>query len=347
MAAILYLATGDGVVVLRSEDRKTWKLETQALEDWSVNEVAVLPSAPNRLFAGTRGDGVWFSEDFGKSWTKPSYGRPGPGKVRCVSIDPRDPDTVYAGGEPIEVFVTRDGGKNWTSLSSVWKIPWVRSVTYPVAEVEPHVRDIALDPTDSRTVYAALQVGYMLKSQDGGESWKLLNKDLDADVHTIVVHPQDTKRVLIATGGHDCRGGKVRGKALYISRDGGDTWEPMALDFSQEYSVPLAMHPRNPDVVYSALAHGTPGRWRRGGVGADGIVVRTKDGGKSWEKLNGKLTELNNYFTGAIAFDQANPNYIYASVTNGELYMSADGGDSWAEMGVKVRRVADIKSVAA
>ncbi|HWP56710.1 MAG TPA: hypothetical protein VNL14_02355 [Candidatus Acidoferrales bacterium] len=347
MAAILYVATDEGVVVLKSEDRRSWKVETQALEDWSVNEVAVLPSAPNRVFAGTRGDGVWLSEDFGTTWKKPSYGKPGPGKVRCVTLDPSDPNTLYAGGEPIDVFVSRDGGKTWTNMSSVWEIPWVRSVTYPVAEVEPHVRDIALDPKDSRTIYAALQVGYMLKSQDGGETWQLLNKDLDADVHTIVVHPQDSRRILIATGGHDCRSGKVRGRALYRSDDGGESWSPMALDFSQEYSVPLTMHPRNPDIVYSALAHGTPGRWRRGGVGADGIVIRTKDGGKSWEKVNGKFTELNNYFAGAIAFDQGNPNFIYAAVTNGELYMSDDGGDTWSEMGTKVRRVSDMKCVEA
>jgi photosystem II stability/assembly factor-like uncharacterized protein len=343
MATLLYLATDEGVVVLKSDDRRSWTVEAEALKDWSVNEVAALPSAPNRLFAGTRGDGVWLSEDFGKSWTKPSYGRPGPGKVRCLTLDAKDPNTVYAGGEPIEIFVTRDGGKNWRNLNSVWEIPWVASVTYPVAEVEPHVRDIALDPKDSDTIYAALQVGYMLKSQDGGASWKLLNKDLDADVHTIVIDPDETNKVFIATGGHDCRGGKVKGKALYVSQDGGEGWSPTALDFSQEYSVPLAMHPRNPNVIYSALAHGTPGRWRRSGTGADGIVVRTKDGGKNWQKVNGKFTQLNNYFTGAIAFDHGDPDYIYAAVSNGDLYMSSDAGDSWGDMGVKVRRVADIK----
>ncbi|HET8562516.1 MAG TPA: hypothetical protein VFM35_01460, partial [Candidatus Binatia bacterium] len=146
MASVLYLGTDEGVVTLRSEDGRSWKVENRGLEDWSVPEVAVSPSAPNRVFAGTRGDGVWLSEDFGASWKKPCYGKRGPGKVRCVTIDPHDPNTLYAGTEPIDVFISRDGAKSWDRLDSVWNIPWVQTITYPVATVEPHVRDITIDP---------------------------------------------------------------------------------------------------------------------------------------------------------------------------------------------------------
>src|SRR5207247_1087474 len=95
----------------------------------------------------------------------------------------------YAGTEPIDVFVSEDLGASWLRIESVWDDPFVADVTYPVATVEPHVRDITLDPAHPDTIYAALQVGYMLKSTDGGETWKLLNRDLDCDVHTIVVDP--------------------------------------------------------------------------------------------------------------------------------------------------------------
>jgi hypothetical protein len=78
-----------------------------------VPEVAVSPAAPNKVFAGTRGDGVWLSEDFGATWTKPCYGKRGPGKVRCLTIDPVDSNTLYGGTEPIDVFVSRDAAKSW------------------------------------------------------------------------------------------------------------------------------------------------------------------------------------------------------------------------------------------
>ena len=92
MASILYLATDEGVVTLKSEDGRYWKVEHHGLKDWQVPEVAVSPAAPNKVFAGTRGDGVWLSEDFGATWKKPSYGKRGPGKVRCLSFDPLDPE---------------------------------------------------------------------------------------------------------------------------------------------------------------------------------------------------------------------------------------------------------------
>jgi photosystem II stability/assembly factor-like uncharacterized protein len=218
MASILYLGTDEGVVTLKSEDGRSWKVENHGLKNWEVPEVAVSPAAPNKVFAGTRGDGVWLSEDFGASWKKPSYGKRGPGKVRCLTFDPIDANTLYAGTEPIDVFVSRDGARSWDRLDSVWNIPWVSTITYPVAVVEPHVRDITIDPKDPKTMYVALQVGYMLKTTDGGKNWELLNKNLDCDVHTIVLHPEDTNKIFIATGGHDCRAGKAPGRALYGRR---------------------------------------------------------------------------------------------------------------------------------
>ncbi len=346
MASILYLATDEGVVTVKG-DESGWKIEKQALEDWDVQEVAVSPSRPGRLFAGTRGDGVWVSADAGKSWKKPCYGKRGPGKVRCVTVDPHDPDTIYAGTEPIDIFVSRDAAKSWERLDSVWNVPYVASVDYPVSTVEPHVRDITIDPKNPKTIYAALQVGYMLKSGDGGKSWKLLNRGVDADVHTIVVDPRDTNSLFIATGGHDFRLGQAPGRALYSSRDGGESWTPTAMDFPHEYSVPLVMHPKNPNVLFSALAKGQPGQWRKRETGAESMLIRTTDGGKSWQPLNGTMSTQGKDFPEAIALDPADPNRVFAAMRGGELYASADGGDKWKKLDVKVGAVSDMKCVAA
>ena len=347
MGSILYVGTDEGLFTIRREDGGQWKVEGQSLNDWAIPKIAVLPTRPNLVFAGTRGDGVWVSEDFGKSWKKPCYGKPGPGKVRCVTVDPRDSNTVYAGTEPIDVFVSRDAAKSWQRLESVWNIPYVASVDYPVSTVEPHVRDITIDPKDSNTIYAALQVGFMLKSSDGGKSWKLLNRGLDADVHTIVIDPSNPKALFIATGGHDYRKGVAPGRALYKSADGGETWQPTAMNFPQEYSVPLVMHPKNPDVLYAALANGQPGQWRKRPTGAESLLIRTKDGGKKWERLNGSLSEISKNFAEAIAIDEESPDRIYAALRSGDLYSSDDGGDHWTRLDAKVPSVSDMKCVRA
>lgn len=346
MASILYLATDEGVVAAKG-DESGWKIEKQSLEDWDVQEVAISPSRPGTLFAGTRGDGVWVSEDSGKSWKKPCYGKRGPGKVRCVTVDPHDPNTIYAGAEPIDIFVSRDAAKSWERLDSVWNIPYVASVDYPVSTVEPHVRDITIDPENAKIIYAALQVGYMLKSADGGKTWKLLNKGVDADVHTIVIDPRNPASLFIATGGHDFRLGNAPGRALYKSRDGGESWTPTAMDFPHEYSVPLVMHPGNPDVLFSALANGQPGQWRKRQSGAESMLIRTKDGGKSWQQLDGSIAAIKKDFPEAIAFDPADTNRVYAALRGGELYASQDGGDKWSKLEVNVGSVSDMKCVAA
>lgn len=347
MASILYVATDEGVVTLQSADGRSWKVAHHGLMDWSVQEVAVLPSAPNRIFAGTRGDGVWLSEDFGATWKKPCCGKRGPGKVRCLTIDPHDSKILYAGTEPIDVFVSRDSGESWSCLDSIWGVPWVSSVSYPVSTVEPHVRDIVLDPADPKILYVALQVGYILRTTDGGATWELLDRNLDSDVHMIVIHPNDSSKVFVATGGHDYRKGTAPGRALYSSDNGGASWRPMGAEFKQEYSVPLALHPENPDVLYAAIANGQPGQWRRRASGAEALLIRSQDGGMSWQALDGELGKANHDFVEALAFDPEKPDCLYAAQRNGDLFGSEDSGASWFKFDFKAPELSDMKAVRA
>src|SRR6266542_2290701 len=345
MDSIFYVGSEDGISTIRTRDGRNWERENHGLEGWAVPKLAVDPTAPNRVFAGTRGDGVWVSEDFGAKWKKPSYGKRGPGKVRAVTFDART-NRLYAGCEPIDIFVSEDLGASWERLDGVWDVPWVSTVTYPAPTVEPHVRDIVIDTEDPNTLYAALQVGYIIKSTDGGKSWKLLDRDYDCDVHTMVLDPGNPKKILIATGGHDHRLGKTRGRALYMTEDAGDTWEPLAMNFSQEYSVPLAMSPKDPNLLYSAVAHGQPGAWRaRPETGSESLIIRSTDGGRQWEKLETGISGASKQFPEAIVIDPADPNRVFAACRNGDLFTSEDGGDSWASADAPLSHVADVKLV--
>jgi photosystem II stability/assembly factor-like uncharacterized protein len=208
--------------------------------------------------------------------------------------------------------------------------------------VEPHVRDIAIDPSDPDIIYAALQVGYIVKSVDRGKTWKLLDDNFDCDVHTIVIDPSDPRRLIIATGGHDARAGNAPGRALYMSEDAGETWTPAAINFTQEYSVPLVLDPRDPKLIYSAIAHGQPPRWRQRPTGAESSVIRSSDGGNNWERIGEGIESEK--FPEAIAVDDAVPGRVYAACRNGDFYASDDGGNSWEEMGLNLD-VVDLSSI--
>lgn len=340
MASTIYLGTDEGVVTL-SRANGGWKVADQGVNGWNVLEVAADPNAPERVMAATRGDGVWVSSDAGKTWKKPSYGRRGPGKTRCITLDPRDSKHLFVGGEPIDIWVSEDQGAHWDRFDSIQKLP-LDNIEYPVPSVEPHVRDIAIDPSDSNIIYAALQVGGMIKSTDGGKSWTHIEKELDCDVHTIVVDADHTNVVIIATGGHDSRSGKVKGRALYRSGDGGQSWDPVGMQFSQEYSVPLVPNPSNPHLLYSGLSHGTPGSWRRP-TGAEAILVRSRNAGKEWEEVDAG-PEVRHDFPKAIAFDPEDENTVYIGIKGG-IVVSKDGGQTWTKNELQLPAINDMKVV--
>ncbi len=335
MASTVYFGSDKGVLAVQGENGKSWKVHSHGLKDWAVIKAVSVPGVPQRAYAGTRGDGVWLTDDYGVTWKKPCYGKPGPGKVRCLTLDPHDSNVIYAGTEPIDVFLSRDSAKSWTRTDSLRDIPFVQSAGYPVPTVEPHVRDIAVDPKDSKTLYVALQIGHIFKTTDGGQSWKHLDNGLDSDVHTIVIDPTNTANLFCATGGHDFRQGKSKGRALYQSTDAGESWSPMCSEFTQEYSLPLVMHPTNSKILYSAMANGQPRQWERP-TGAESLIARTKDGGKTWEKFDGNGSEMSKHFASEIVIDGEDPNHLYAELTSGELYQSEDGGDRWEKLDVKL-----------
>lgn len=348
MKRLLYLGTSQGVVVLRQEKGRAWEEASHALQGWEVPMVAVSPTAPHRVFAGTRGDGVWLTEDCGASWRKPCFGRRGPGKVRSVTLDPSDPEMVYAGTEPIDLFVSSDAAKSWTRLDSVWDAPWTAKASYPERRaIEPHVRDIAVDPVDPHTVFIGLQVGYILKTSDGGASWRVLDQGLDADVHSIVIHPLKPHQLWIATGGDFMRAGLANGRALYRSQDGGESWLPMAMEEfpNHEYGVPLVVNPRHPDTLYAAIANGPPSSWARQPAGARCLIIRSTDAGVSWENTGDSLAELSKEFVEAMAVEPGDPDRLYIAFRSGTLCVSEDGGGTWHRLDAQVSHVQDVKLV--
>lgn len=331
MGLLIYGGTARGVIAItENEDGRFEINERRCLPEWEITELVV--DGAGLLIASTRGDGVWRQIDTsweGRTggWKKPCYGRRGPGKVHCVTVDPVHPDTMYAGNEPISIWVTHDGGENWELLEGLSNTPSLGKISQPVRSLEPHVRDISIDPSNHDIMYAALQIGYAAKSTDGGLTWSLLTGGIDASVHTLVIRPDNPRHIYAATGGHGHRTGETAGKALYVSTDAGETWSPMADEFEQDYALSLTIHPQNPDILLSAVANGSP-PWSRPS-GAEARLIGSTDGGKSWREVATLLEEIGPEFPGCISFDPASPDDVFLCTHQGNLFRSRNGGNDW------------------
>ena len=241
-----------------------------------------------------RGDGVWLSEKISaQPGRSPAMVSVVPAKSAASLSIPAIPTRSMRAPSPSMSLSVKMAPRVGNGSTPFGTFPRYQPSPIQWPPSSPTYVTSPSTPKNPNTMYVALQVGYMIKTKDGGDAtWELLTKNLDCDVHTIVLHPEDSNKIFIATGGHDCRAGKAPGRALYFSSDGGENWAPMAAEFMEEYSVPLTIHPKRPNVIYSAVANGQPGQWRKRASGAEAFLIQSTDAGKSWKSSTAKFQEL-------------------------------------------------------
>jgi hypothetical protein len=168
MEAIM-VGTLDGVFkVTRSNGN--WQIAAQSLNGMEANALAAHPRRREVVYAGIRGGGVFSTDDAGKTWRRLGEGVLSD-KIRALALDPSRPENVYVGTEPPALWKSADGGVSWKELPGVSHLAEKRGWTYPVPVIQPHIRSIAIDPSEPNRLCLAAQVGGVLLSEDGGESW--------------------------------------------------------------------------------------------------------------------------------------------------------------------------------
>ena len=201
-------------------------------------------------------------------------------------------------------------------------------------------RSIGAAGSSSRPLeyYFGATGGGLWKTTDGGQTWApVADKFLkSSSVSAVAVAESNPDIVYAGMGETELRGNIIQGNGVYKTTDGGKTWAHVGLADTQTVSR-IRVHPRNPDMVYVAsLGHPYDANADRG-------VFRSKDGGKSWEKVLYRDER-----TGAVdlAMDPTNPNVLYASLwevfrtphslssggPGGGLFKSSDGGTTWTEL---------------
>ena len=160
----------------------------------------------------------------------------------------------------------------------------------------------------------------------------------------LVSRTDDPSRLYLSTGGHSHRLGTAPGRALYRSEDGGANWSPMAMEFEQEYSIPMVVNPKNEDIVYSAGGLRQSERVAQARQRRRRLAHPLQGRGTTWQALNA-TPEIACYFPEAITMDPSEPDNVFVATRAGQLFASDDGGDTWSSLDVQVPEVSDMKAV--
>jgi photosystem II stability/assembly factor-like uncharacterized protein len=345
------VGTHKGAFVMTSDERrKDWKVEGPHFAGWDVYHMNGSPADPDRLYAaqsrGWFGQVVQRSDDGGKTWQPAGNefkysGDVGTHKwydntdhpyefLRVWHLEPSrtDPDTVYAGVEDAALFKSTDGAKTWEEL------PGIRTQksapTWAPGAGGLCLHTIILDPVHEDRMFAAISSAGTFRSDDAGKTWRPINKGLrsqyipdpDAEVghcvHHVAMHPS-RPNVLFMQKHWD----------VMRSDDAGESWHEISGNLPTDFGFAIDVHAHEPDTVYvvpitSDSDHFVPeGKLR---------VYRSKTGGNEWEALTKGLPQKDcyvNVLRDAMAVDSLDSCGIYFGTTGGQVYVSADAGDSW------------------
>ena len=180
----LYVGTVDGVCALSSYDAgRTWEQGNMTPLDHAAARLSVSASEPGVVYLAAYEAGVLRSDDSGATWRQlPSYPT---GYAHSVTAHPDQPGVVFVGSEPAAIFRSNDGGENWEESESFRQVPESSRWNFHGDRLS-HVRELRMAPGDPDTMFAGIEVGGMVRSDDGGESWKQLEGTHD-DIHFVNV----------------------------------------------------------------------------------------------------------------------------------------------------------------
>ena len=346
------VGTRKGAFILTADGtRDQWTVNGPHFAGWEIYHVKGSPADPARLYASQStswfGQVVQRSDDGGGTWqpvgntftydgvpgTHQWYdGTPHPWEfARVWHLEPSltDPDTVYAGVEDAGLFRSTDGGREWRELSGLRRHDSGSSWQPGAGGMCLHT--ILLDPTDPARIFIAISAAGVFRSEDAGTTWQPVNRGLRSEgipdpsagvghcVHRIAMHPSRPD-VLFMQKHWD----------VMRSDDRGDSWHEVSGNLPTDFGFPIDVHAHEPETVYvvpitSDSEHFPPdGRLR---------VYRSRTGGTEWEGLTAGLPQKDcyvNVLRDAMAVDSLDSCGVYFGTTGGQVYASADAGDSWS-----------------
>ncbi|MES2571350.1 MAG: exo-alpha-sialidase [Verrucomicrobiota bacterium] len=360
------VGTKKGAFILTSDGlRKEWKVEGPLFAGWEMYHLKGSPLNPDRIYAsqtsGWFGQVIQRSDDGGKTWTTPDGSTPPapdtppsgrsnrflydapvgthmwydgtqhPWEFKRVwHLEPSltEPEVVYAGVEDAALFKSQDGGATWRELPALRE---AKGSLWAPGAGGMAVHTILIDPRNARRMFVAISAAGVFRTEDAGATWKPVNRGLkspyelsdpDAEVghcvHRIALHPSRPDTLFMQKHWDVLR-----------SDNGGDQWTEVSGNLPSDFGFPIDVHAHEPESIYvvpitsDSLHYPPEGKLR---------VYRSRTGGGEWEPLWRGLPQQDcyvNVLRDAMAVDALDECGIYFGTTGGQVYASADSGETW------------------
>lgn len=335
---LVLVGTKKGGFILESDERRSqWTMRGPFCQAWPMYHM-VYDGDSGLLFAGGGnewfGPAVWRSTDLGETWSQSgeglSYGDEGPGVQKVWHVRPAH-GALFAGVAPAGLFRSDDNGLTWNHVAGLRDHP-TRPTWEPGAgglclhSIVPH-------PSDADRMWVAISAVGTFFTADGGATWTPQNRGVRV-VFGPELYPetgQCVHKLLMAPGKPDLLY-QQNHCGVYRSADGGASWQEVTPGLPSEFGFPLAIHPHDPRTIYVIPLNGE-GRFVPGGAVS---VWRSKDGGDSWDELTEGLPRHDAYLgvlREAMAVDTLDRAGIYFGTGTGQIFGSADDGDTWRQIG--------------
>jgi photosystem II stability/assembly factor-like uncharacterized protein len=350
------VGTRKGCFLLESDgDRRDWEMRGPFCDGWPVYH-AIHDAATGTLFAACasewHGAGVWRSADLGENWELSSeglsYGEDGDLKLSKVSGLTAAHGRLLAGAESAGVFESRDGGATWSLKTTLDGLPGRDEWNIPTNQPPGHLGLPAIlpHPDEASRFWAIVQGFGIFETTDDGVSWTPRNKGLRADwplenpevgycVHKLVMSPVDTDRLY-----------QQNHVGMHRSDDAGQSWVEISEGLPTEFGFAAAAHPHDRDTFYVIPLDPGHGRCMPDGKAA---VWRTRDAGSTWQRLDRGLPQEDAHLgvlREGMAIDALDVPGLYFGTSTGQVFASADEGETWTEIASYLPAIASVEVAA-
>jgi hypothetical protein len=352
---VLLVATRKGAWIFHGDGaRRRWRVDGPHFLGHVLNHLVLDQRDGRTLLAAAKtghlGPTVFRSTDLGRSWKEatrpPAFPKAADGGGRAVDhtfwLTPghaTEPGTWYAGTSPHGLFRSADGGATWDPIPGLNENPTYRKWMGGPQDGTPDgpkLHSIIVDPRDAAHLYVGMSSGGVHESKDGGATWSPLVKGLevveDLDPSNVAFH--DPHVVRICPTNPD-RLYQQNHCGIYRLDAPSDTWVRIGRNMPKrvgDIGFPLVLHPRDADTAWVFPMDGTS-VWPRTSPGGKASAFATRDGGRTWRRLDGGLPQDQAWWTvkrQAMTGDSRDPVGLYLGTTSGELWASRDEGKRWS-----------------